>query len=70
MLLAMSNSYPLLQYTVHNITREHCECHLQTNLIAHCIFDQSYFLQITKLFCLFEALVLFLSIYMYNTGIS
>jgi len=37
----------------------------------HCIFDQSYLLQITKLFYLSVALVFFLlSIYTYNTDSS
>lgn len=69
-LLAMSNCYPLLQYSA-QYHQENCECHLQTALLTHCIFDQSYFLQITKLFCLFDTLALFLwSIYIYNTGSS
>lgn len=70
MLLAMSSCYLLLHYSAQHC-QEHCECHLQTDLITHCIFEQSYSLQITKLFCLFEDLVFFLwSIYMYNAGSS
>lgn len=66
-------SYWLCPIVIHCCSMVHMITRYTVNvifrLLTRFIFDQSNFLQITKLFCLFEAPVFFvLSIYMYNIG--